>query len=97
VAAHPFEVYPSLAEATDSANKVATSQIALPKSTCDLVYATEGYSQNVTNLAQVSLSSDNVFGDDGSVHQLGTVSGSVGRARLRGRGSGWQADRVARA
>jgi protocatechuate 3,4-dioxygenase beta subunit len=72
-----FEVYPSLAKATDQANKIATSQIALPKDTCDLVYATEGYGQSVTNMTQVSLTSDNVFGDDGGVHELGTISGSI--------------------
>jgi hypothetical protein len=31
----------------------------------------------VQNLAQVSLESDNVFGDDGGVSQLGTVTGDV--------------------
>jgi len=72
-----FEVYPSLDKATDQANKIATSQIALPKDTCDLVYATDGYSQSVTNMTQVSLASDNVFGDDGGVHELGTMSGGV--------------------
>jgi protocatechuate 3,4-dioxygenase beta subunit len=72
-----FEVYPSLAKATDQANKIATSQIALPKDTCDTVYATDGYSQSVTNMARVSLASDNVFGDDGGVHELGTISGSI--------------------
>ena len=72
-----FEVYPSLAKATSQSNKIATSQIALPKDICDTVYATDGYSQSVTNLAQVSLASDNVFGDDGGVHELGTISGSV--------------------
>ncbi len=29
------------------------------------------------NLSQVSLTTDNVFGDDGGVHELGTVTGSV--------------------
>jgi protocatechuate 3,4-dioxygenase beta subunit len=72
-----FEVYPSLAKATDPANKSATSQVALPKDTCDLVYATDGYGQSVANLGQVSLTSDNVFGNDGGVHQLGTVTGSI--------------------
>ena len=72
-----FEVYPSLAMATDEANKVATSQIALPKDACDTVYATDGYGQSITNLSQVSFASDNVFGDDGGIHELGTVSGTV--------------------
>jgi protocatechuate 3,4-dioxygenase beta subunit len=73
-----FEVYPSLDKATDQANKIATSQIALPKDICDTVYATDGYSQSIANLARVSLASDNVFADDGGVHELGTMSGSVG-------------------
>ena len=58
-----FEVYPSVAAATSGANKLATSQIAIPKDTCDAVYATTGYEQSVRNLSQVSLDSDNVFRD----------------------------------
>jgi protocatechuate 3,4-dioxygenase beta subunit len=73
-----FEVYPSLDKATDQANKIATSQIALPKDVCDAVYATTGYEQSVRNLGQVSIQSDNVFGDDGGARQLGSMSGSVG-------------------
>ena len=72
-----FEVYPSLAAATDPAKVIATSQIALPAATCQEVYATDGYSQSVSNLSRVSLASDNVFGDDGGVHELGTISGTV--------------------
>jgi protocatechuate 3,4-dioxygenase beta subunit len=72
-----FEVYPSLSAATDVANKIATSQIALPEDACNLVYATAGYEQSVQNLSQVSLQTDMVFGDDGGIHELGTVTGSV--------------------
>ena len=36
----------------------ATSQLALPKATCDLVYATTGYEQSITNLQQTSLATD---------------------------------------
>jgi len=71
-----FEVYPSLASATNVANKIATSQLALPKATCDLVYATAGYESSVTTLSQVSLASDNVF-SDGSSLELATVTGSI--------------------
>jgi protocatechuate 3,4-dioxygenase beta subunit len=71
-----FEVFSSLASATNASNKVATSQIALPKAACDLVYATTGYQQSITNLSQVTLASDNVF-SDGSALELATVSGSV--------------------
>jgi protocatechuate 3,4-dioxygenase beta subunit len=72
-----FEVYPSLSAATDDANKIATSQIALPEDTCNAVYATDGYSQSISNLRQVGLRTDNVFGDDGGARQLGTLTGSV--------------------
>lgn len=71
------EVYPDVADITDAGNAVATSQVALPQATCEQVYATTGYEASVPNLAKVSLASDNVFGDDGGIHQLGTVTGSV--------------------
>jgi protocatechuate 3,4-dioxygenase beta subunit len=71
-----FEVYPSLTAATDVRNKVATSQIALPKATCDAVYATAGYEQSVRNLSQITLATDNVF-SDGSALELATMTGSV--------------------
>ena len=72
-----FEVYPSLDKAAAASGRLATSQIALPKAICDQVYATDGYSQSVQNLSQVSLARDNVFGDDGGAHQLGTITGSI--------------------
>jgi protocatechuate 3,4-dioxygenase beta subunit len=72
-----FEVYPDQASITDASTAIATSQVALPESTCRQVYAQAGYEQSVANLSQVSLSSDNVFGDDSAVQQLGTVTGSV--------------------
>ena len=71
-----FEVYPSLAAATSVGNKIATSQIALPKTACDEVYALTGYESSVTNLSRVSLASDNVF-SDGSALELATVTGSA--------------------
>ncbi len=71
-----FELYPSLATAVSTANKVATSQIALQKSTCDQVYATSGYEQSINNLSQVTLASDMVFSDGASL-ELPTMSGSV--------------------
>jgi len=74
-----FEVYTDLEAATDEANKIATSQIALPEDACDLVYATDGCSQSISNMGRVSLASDNVFGDDGGIHELGTITGDVPR------------------
>jgi protocatechuate 3,4-dioxygenase beta subunit len=73
-----FEVYPDQASITDSTTAIATSQVALPKDVCDVVFAESGYEKSVSNLAQLSLASDNVFGDDGGASQLGTVTGSVG-------------------
>jgi protocatechuate 3,4-dioxygenase beta subunit len=72
-----FEVYPSLETATSSGNKIATSQIALPRDSCDEVYATSGYEQSVSNMNGASLERDMVFANDGGAHQLGTMSGSV--------------------
>jgi protocatechuate 3,4-dioxygenase beta subunit len=71
-----FEVYPTLARANASGNKIATSQLALPAGVCEAVYATDGYSGSVRNLAATSLGSDNVF-RDGYAQQLATVTGSV--------------------
>jgi protocatechuate 3,4-dioxygenase beta subunit len=72
-----FEVYPDQASITDSSKVIATSQVALPKDVCEKVYATSGYEQSVSNLSKVSLSSDNVFGDDSGASQLATVSGDT--------------------
>jgi protocatechuate 3,4-dioxygenase beta subunit len=69
-----FEVYPSLAKATNSANKIATSQMALPEATSQAVYATSGYEQSLSNMSRVSLDSDNVF-SDGYDLQMPTVTG----------------------
>jgi protocatechuate 3,4-dioxygenase beta subunit len=72
-----FEVFASVAEATGGGTPIATSQIALPEDTCALVYASDGYDQSIRNMERTSLESDNVFGDDGGVDQLATVTGSV--------------------
>jgi protocatechuate 3,4-dioxygenase beta subunit len=72
-----FEVYETLSGATSSGPIVKTSQIALPKEACEAVYATSGYEQSVSNLSQVSLAGDMVFGDDGGIHQLATMSGDA--------------------
>lgn len=71
-----FEVYPTLAAAASVSNKQATSQIALPKAPCDVVYATAGYTGSTRNLSQVTLASDGIFSDGASL-ELATVTGSV--------------------
>jgi len=72
-----FEVYPDQAGITDATQAIATSQVALPQNVCEAVYAQAGYEQSVPNLAKVSLSADNVFGDDNGALQLATVTGDV--------------------
>ncbi|MCX5035558.1 intradiol ring-cleavage dioxygenase [Streptomyces coelicoflavus] len=72
-----FEVYPGLDSLTDYDKRLSTSQLAFPKDVCDTVFATDGYESSVKNLSQLTLKTDNVFGDDGGVHQLATMSGSV--------------------
>ena len=72
-----FEVYESVKGATSSGPIVKTSQLALPKEACDVVYAESGYEQSVSNLAGTSLTSDMVFGDNGGIHQIASMSGSV--------------------
>jgi len=72
-----FEVYPDRDSIADVANVIAISQVALPENICQTVYAEEGYEASVSNLANVSLSSDGVFGDDGGASQLATVTGGV--------------------
>ena len=72
-----FEVYSDVANAVASGPIVKTSQIALPEEADALVYATSGYEQSVRNMSQTSLTRDMVFGDDGGIHQIATMSGSV--------------------
>jgi protocatechuate 3,4-dioxygenase beta subunit len=72
-----FEVYPDQDGITDASNAIATSQVAMPQDICQAVYATSGYERSATNLSKVSLTTDNVFGDDGGVTQIPTVTGDV--------------------
>lgn len=72
-----FEVYSDVATAVATGPIVKTSQIALPAEANASVYATSGYESSVRNVAQVSLSSDNVFGDDGGIHQIASMSGDA--------------------
>ena len=71
-------VYHQAAKSSEPPTAHATSQLAFPQDVCEQVYATEGYKQSLTNLAQSSLDSDMVFSDDGAVHQLATMTGSPG-------------------
>ena len=71
-----YEVYPSESSITDAANKIATSQLALPDDANQAVYATSGYEGSPANYSRVSLDSDNVF-SDGTTNEEATVTGDV--------------------
>jgi protocatechuate 3,4-dioxygenase beta subunit len=72
-----FEVFESMSNATAAGQVLAVSQIALTKAACDDVYATPGYEASVSNMARTTLQSDNVFGDDGGIYQLASMTGSA--------------------
>jgi protocatechuate 3,4-dioxygenase beta subunit len=72
-----FEVYESLADASNVKKKIATSQLALPQDVAEKVYAdTSLYPSSASNLKKVSLTSDMVFRDSWQT-ELGTVTGDV--------------------
>ena len=71
-----LEVFANVASATNGRNNIAVSQMALTEDVCKLVYATNGYSQSVKNMAQTSLKTDMVFSDGVSL-QTPTMSGTT--------------------
>ena len=77
-----FEVYPDLGSIADAGRAIATSQLAFPRDACAAVYASSGYPGSAGRLAASSLQTDNVFGDDGGVHQLATMSGDASNGFL---------------
>ncbi|WP_104139312.1 intradiol ring-cleavage dioxygenase [Arthrobacter sp. ZGTC131] len=72
-----FEVFESMTNATAAGQVLAVSQIALTDAVCREVYASAGYETSARNFPNTTLKSDNVFGDDGGIYQLATMSGSV--------------------
>ncbi|WP_026547773.1 intradiol ring-cleavage dioxygenase [Paenarthrobacter nicotinovorans] len=72
-----FEVFESMGNTTAAGQVLAVSQIALTEKACKEVYATTGYESSARNFPRTTLTSDNVFGDDGGIYQLATISGSV--------------------
>jgi protocatechuate 3,4-dioxygenase beta subunit len=72
-----FEVFESMSNTTAAGQVLTVSQIALTEKACKEVYATAGYESSAKNFPNTTLTSDNVFGDDGGIYQLATMSGSV--------------------
>jgi protocatechuate 3,4-dioxygenase beta subunit len=71
-----FEVFESVENATAGSEAIKTSQLALPQSNCETVYASSDYGNSSSNLGQLSLTTDGIFSDGWDL-QLATVSGSV--------------------
>ncbi|MFT3718994.1 intradiol ring-cleavage dioxygenase [Pseudorhodoferax sp.] len=76
-----MEVFSSLSTATTGRNALLVSQLALPSAACSAVYSgASGYSASVSNFSQITLASDNVFGDNSSTELAAmtpSMSGSV--------------------
>jgi protocatechuate 3,4-dioxygenase beta subunit len=72
-----FEVFESMDNTTAAGQVLAVSQIALTDAACKEVYASAGYASSARNFPRTTLKSDNVFGDDGGIYQLATMSGSA--------------------
>jgi len=73
-----FEVFASLEDATTGSNAGRISQLAMPETQSREVYAqTSLYPNSTSNLNQITLATDNVFGDDDGVTQLATVTGNA--------------------
>ena len=73
-----FEVYRSLAVATQGTNSLKTSQIALPSAACHKVYDGDyGYDGSSANLSRITIGTDGVFGDDKAAHERPTMTGSA--------------------
>jgi protocatechuate 3,4-dioxygenase beta subunit len=71
-----FEVFSSLANAGNAANRIRTSQFGFPTAMLADVYASSGYDNSVRNLAGMSYATDNVF-SDGTSQQIVAISGSA--------------------
>ena len=76
-----FEVFSSVANALGGKYSILTSQLAMPSALSTTIFAdTTTYPSSKTNFAQISLSSDNVFGDNTAAQlaqQTPAFTGSV--------------------
>jgi protocatechuate 3,4-dioxygenase beta subunit len=72
-----FEVFDSLNNVGSTGQILKVSQVAMTDASCRAVYKTEGYESSAQNFPSTTLTSDNVFGDDGGVYQLASTSGNV--------------------
>ena len=60
-----FEVYPSLDKATGYANRILTSQLAMPEAACEAVYqGSPDYGDSLSHFARSPLARDGIFADN---------------------------------
>lgn len=60
-----FELYPTLASATDYRNRVLTSQLIIPPKICDAVYSAHPlYAESIENFKNIPLENDMIFADN---------------------------------
>jgi len=71
-----FEIYASLAEATQTNAGLHTSQLAFPNEVCEAAYATDAYAASLSRFNRTDFDSDNVFRDGVSL-QMTTVTGNA--------------------
>ena len=76
-----FEIYQGLSSATSYRNSLLVSQLAMPRDICQSVYKNAaGYNESLADLSNVTVSSDNVFGDSTAAQiarQTPVLTGSV--------------------
>jgi protocatechuate 3,4-dioxygenase beta subunit len=76
-----FEIYREPSSATSYRNSMLVSQLAMPRDICQTVYKNAaGYSRSLTELSDVTVSSDNVFEDSSAAQiarQTPVLTGSV--------------------
>lgn len=74
-----FEIFRELAAAAgvgNEENRIATSQLAFPETSCAEVYGLEGYEASARTFQRVSLTRDSVF-RDGVDRQMAAMSGDA--------------------
>jgi protocatechuate 3,4-dioxygenase beta subunit len=76
-----FEVYPNLDKATSYANRILTSQLAMPQAVCEAVYrGAADYGDSLAHFARSPLARDGIFSDNTQKQlaaQTPTLSGTV--------------------
>lgn len=72
-----FEVYPDVNSISDSANAIATSQMAFPEEMLTGAYDLAVYDGAAQNLSRITLATDNVFGEDSAALQMATITGNL--------------------